>query len=369
MQSLLRWSIENTDTTNPHPQVQPKKLDPGIIDHILGKPDAVQMKEALAIAQDVSRSEEERVLAMDEFEMLVEQIDNANDLEKLQMWQPLQDLLISTTSPPSLKTQVLWVLGTAVQNNPAAQNAYLNHHPLPILLPFLSPSPQNPTSTRRKALYTLSGLLKHSSIALTHFSESGGWSVLKASLEDSDIQVRRKAVFLLGSLLLPSSDSGLAGGRVEPVYNPSAQSTSTALTLHEPTPPPTLQQQNSGPIHPNSHATMLSDPSSTDTASLTLRALQESGEGGESLLDVLIRTLVQPTPYGMDGEDGLEGDEEFEEKVVGVLYTYVITHHAHLTASQKAQLGTYFDTKLKEGGEGRWGLSEGELRQLLGALR
>lgn len=39
------------------------------------------------------------------------------------MWEPLQSLLTSDTSTPPIKTQVLWVIGTALQNNPAAQEA------------------------------------------------------------------------------------------------------------------------------------------------------------------------------------------------------------------------------------------------------
>jgi hypothetical protein len=84
MQSLLRWSIENTPTgpaatDAPAPR---RDLDPAIIDHILGKPDAVLMKEALAIALDHTQSEDTRVAALDEFEMLIEQIDNASSASK-----------------------------------------------------------------------------------------------------------------------------------------------------------------------------------------------------------------------------------------------------------------------------------------------
>ena len=43
------------------------------------------------------------------------------DLEKLRMWEPLQGLLASPSD--DVKTQALWVIGTAVQNNPAAQKA------------------------------------------------------------------------------------------------------------------------------------------------------------------------------------------------------------------------------------------------------
>jgi len=97
-------------------------LDPGIIDAILGKPDAVQMKEDMAVAVDSSKTEDERIAALDHLEMLVEHIDNANDLEKLNLWQPLQSLLTSETSTQEIKLQALWVIGTALQNNPSAQD-------------------------------------------------------------------------------------------------------------------------------------------------------------------------------------------------------------------------------------------------------
>jgi len=95
MESLLRWGIENS-SPSAGPTQPRKDLDPAIIDHILGKPDAVLMKEALSIAVDESRSENERVEALDNLEMVslwwcypcaafssvtgkfIEHIDNAN---------------------------------------------------------------------------------------------------------------------------------------------------------------------------------------------------------------------------------------------------------------------------------------------------
>ena len=39
------------------------------------------------------------------------------------MWKPLQNLLLSPSSPDRIKKQTLWVIGTAIQNNPSAQTA------------------------------------------------------------------------------------------------------------------------------------------------------------------------------------------------------------------------------------------------------
>ncbi len=69
MQSILRWSIENSTPQDNAPVVR-ENLDPGIIDHILGKPDSEQMKVDLVVAIDSNKSEEERVEALDHLEMV-----------------------------------------------------------------------------------------------------------------------------------------------------------------------------------------------------------------------------------------------------------------------------------------------------------
>jgi len=75
MQSLLRWSIENSttstgsDVASPEPTRRPD-LDPGVIDAILGRPDSELMKEALSKAQDASLDEDTRLTALDDLEMV-----------------------------------------------------------------------------------------------------------------------------------------------------------------------------------------------------------------------------------------------------------------------------------------------------------
>lgn len=72
MESLLRWGIQNSTPLDPNrPPPQPRTdLDPGIIDHILGKSDAVLMKEALVVAVDESQDQSARLQALDDFEMV-----------------------------------------------------------------------------------------------------------------------------------------------------------------------------------------------------------------------------------------------------------------------------------------------------------
>ena len=69
MESLLRWGIENSGPNVSHPPPR-TDLDTGIIDHILGKPDSVLMREALSVAVDEKLTEDERVTALDDLEMV-----------------------------------------------------------------------------------------------------------------------------------------------------------------------------------------------------------------------------------------------------------------------------------------------------------
>lgn len=72
MESLLRWGIANSDPrTDNQPPPQPRSdLDPAIIDMILGKSDAELMKEALTVAVDETKDEDDRLQALDNFEMV-----------------------------------------------------------------------------------------------------------------------------------------------------------------------------------------------------------------------------------------------------------------------------------------------------------
>ncbi|PIL25864.1 hypothetical protein GSI_11617 [Ganoderma sinense ZZ0214-1] len=404
MESLLRWGIANAapqDGTQPSPQPR-TDLDPGIIDAILGKSDAELMKEALTVAVDERRDEDDRVQALDDFEMLVEQIDNANNLEKLKMWEPLQALLVNPNSSEEIQRQTLWVLGTAVQNNPAAQNSYLALSPLPSLLSFLSPTVRS-GKTRSKAVYALSSLLRHNAAAVVQMADAGGWTVLRDALQDSDITVRRKVAFLFSSLLIPttmpSTTTEQPAGVQQPqppqaaVHSsslslgpPQPQAQSQSVTLHpsdspssnalavvpDPNPPTTTSLSQPQPasesesVHPNSHASMVRDPSSYATSPPTIAALE-----AHRVLPALVAAVTAPIPHGPDGESE-GGDPDFEEKVLRALHTYVGPCGCALSAEEKRTLGTWLneqsgksggDTKVAE----RWALTVDEVRELKAA--
>ncbi|KAJ3991752.1 nucleotide exchange factor Fes1-domain-containing protein [Lentinula boryana] len=355
MQSLLRWGIENstpqpqtqtqtqTHTQTPtQPQPQPQPLDPSIIDIILGKSDADRMKDALAIAVSADKVDvEERVNALDDLEMLIEQIDNANNLEKLNMWEPLHGLLTPPTPTPDterIRTQAIWVIGTAVQNNPAAQDAYLNLNPIPLLTSFLAPpTPSHPTSkeTRSKVIYALSGLLKHNAPALKQLDVKNagdgddindGWDRLRQALQHPDNTVRRKTVFLLNNLLTPNeAPTPSLSSPSQNLHTPDSHSHPHSHPHPHSQPHPHPQD----PIHPNSHSAYLSHPDRASTSGPTFEAMQTHG-----IVDVLVESL---TGGGEDEEEDVDVDLDFEEKGVTLLRTY-LQLNGPLNQSQKDRI-------------------------------
>ncbi|KAH8114825.1 nucleotide exchange factors-like protein [Phellopilus nigrolimitatus] len=367
MQSLLRWSIENTDRTGGNggdgSSQQPKQIDPEIINVLMGRPESELMKDALAVATDVEKNEDDRLQALDDFEMLVENIDNAINIGKMDMWPPLQELLTSPSSSDKIRSAVLWIIGTAAQNNPAAQNAYipLPNSPLSKILERLAPN-ESSSGTRSKAVYALSGLLKHNARGVKLLEESAGWKVLKTALADPDITVRRKTVFLLSSLLLSSA------------FTPSSPSASdpSGVRMHG-----TGIQNNDEPQqpdYPNSHAGMTSE--STATAEITSAALQEHGITAD-----LVQGLVNPIPHGKDGDE--EGDADLEEKLVRYLYfatffslhmlisfrlfyTYLTSARGELEDNDKEVLLSWIQERRGKGEN--WDLGSEELDTLQRAL-
>ncbi|KAJ6578788.1 armadillo-type protein [Mycena vulgaris] len=308
------------------------------------KSEAVLMKEDMAVATDDSQSESARINALDHLEALIEQIDNANNIEKLQMWTPLQALI--TSAPTSLiKMQALSVIGTALQNNPAAQDAYLAHDPLPVLASFIVPSPSSTAQTRSKAIYAISGLLKHNAPAVAALSRPDveGWGKLCHALQDPDLGVRRKALFLLSMLLFPP---------------PRSAATRWSVPLSSDTP----SSATPDPVHANSHAASLADPRRRDTSAPALYALAAHG-----ILDAIVAGLTRPIPSGNDG-DVPGPDADFEEKGVALLFTYAVMCAAKFTPAQKTALLAWFEAERARDpavAADSWGLNRGEFAALL----
>jgi len=127
MNGLLKWSIDNSAASQPdsnstdgQPAAAPRPFDQEALARLLGGPsDADLMLQAMAAVQSPEVDLENKLVAFDNFEQLIENLDNANNMENLKLWVPLVDQLKSEES--ELRRMAAWCVGTAVQNNIKSQ--------------------------------------------------------------------------------------------------------------------------------------------------------------------------------------------------------------------------------------------------------
>ena len=122
--NLLKWGVENSDSSRKDPTSQVKKsqnLNTEALAALFGnQPSNAQlMKEAMKIIEDEENDLKNRLTAFDNFEQLIEGIDNANNLGPLELWEPLVKMLQDKEA--ELRTYAAWCCATAVQNNIKSQ--------------------------------------------------------------------------------------------------------------------------------------------------------------------------------------------------------------------------------------------------------
>lgn len=168
MNQLLKWSIENSETPSADPTSTtdpkaerpsaPRPLNADALNALLGGPsDADLMKESMAAIQSPHVGLANKLTAFDNFEQLIENLDNANNMDVLGLWTPLVQQLRSDEA--ELRRYAAWCVGTAVQNNVKAQAKLLALDAIPILALLSVEGASEPV--RRKAIYALSSEVRN----------------------------------------------------------------------------------------------------------------------------------------------------------------------------------------------------------------
>ncbi|KFY67808.1 hypothetical protein V496_01391 [Pseudogymnoascus sp. VKM F-4515 (FW-2607)] len=176
LNKILKWSVENSAApvangavaTDATPRA-PSTLDPQVLASLFGGPsEADLMKDSMSaiLSTDPEMTMEARMIAFDNFEQLIENLDNANLMEPLKLWQPLISLLSSDES--DLRMMAAWCIGTAVQNNEKSQKMLFGEGGIPPLVD-LATSDKETKEVRRKAIYALSSALRNCQEAMNEF--------------------------------------------------------------------------------------------------------------------------------------------------------------------------------------------------------
>ncbi|KAJ2741805.1 hsp70 nucleotide exchange factor fes1 [Coemansia sp. BCRC 34301] len=202
MDTLLKWAILNTATAGedaPHDgsRSEPQKLDPAVIDAILGKPASVQMTECLDAVEHPQTPSAARVVALDDLEMLVGNIDNATNIDALKLWPRLAALY--TDADSHVRAGTLWVSATALQHNQRAQAAFSKHSLLAPVLQVLDTD--DDVGVRAKALLCVSAYVRANPAGLAEFVALDGLALLLRALEGGSASHVQRVLFLLGALV------------------------------------------------------------------------------------------------------------------------------------------------------------------------
>ena len=174
LNELLKWSIEQSEATRNDPNAPPPKtqLTPELMASLMGGPsDADLMKASMEIITSDNTEEvslDDKLIAFDNFEQLIENLDNANNIANLSLWTPLLEQL--KHDEREMRKMAAWCVGTAVQNNEKTQERLLAVGGVPMLVD-LATKEDEPVDVRRKAVYALSSAVRNYQPAMDLFSE------------------------------------------------------------------------------------------------------------------------------------------------------------------------------------------------------
>ncbi|KAH9808729.1 adenyl-nucleotide exchange factor [Melampsora americana] len=179
-----------------------KISDTKILDtKISGRTDVNPIQGYIEIFADPKLDIHQRINAGKELEELLQVLDNTKDLEFLGAWPKLVKLL---EEPHHLiQSHTLWIIGTAVQDNPKSQSSFLKYDPIPLIINILNHSSHE--ETQAKALYCLSSTLKHvpsSSTAFTSFISASGFEALNTILKGPSMKLRIRTAVSINSLAM-----------------------------------------------------------------------------------------------------------------------------------------------------------------------
>ncbi|USP80811.1 Hsp70 nucleotide exchange factor FES1 [Curvularia clavata] len=169
LNNLLKWGIQNSEASRtdaaaadqPPAQIDVEALQ-RLVTGMSGPSDAQLMQESMQVIQNEEAELEHRTTAFDNFEQLIENLDNANNIESLGLWMPLVKQLENEES--EMRFYAAWCCGTAVQNNIRTQERLLVVGAIPTLVRMATSDTDK--KVRKKAIFALSSSVRNFQAAL-----------------------------------------------------------------------------------------------------------------------------------------------------------------------------------------------------------
>jgi hsp70-interacting protein len=133
LNNLLKWGIQNSeasrnDASAPKPMTEVDRAAlQALITERRGPSDADLMKESFEVIENNEAEAEHKYTAFENFELLIQGIDNANNMESCGLWTRLIKQL--NNEDPEMRMWAAWCCCTAVQNNVRSQERVSTFRP------------------------------------------------------------------------------------------------------------------------------------------------------------------------------------------------------------------------------------------------
>lgn len=205
MEKLLHWTIAQ-QAGDKDALEKIGEPDPKALNQLFGGPDeATLMRESIKVVQTPDVSQEDKEIALENFEMLIENLDNANNIGNLKLWEPLNQILADKSTNNELKVLICGIIGTAVQNNPKSQEDFHKSNGLTELIKLAQDGSNR--SVQLKSLYAISSAIRDFNPGYLNFEKSDGWKLIHFDTTDNKLQLR--ILSLVSSILSNGLDEKL----------------------------------------------------------------------------------------------------------------------------------------------------------------
>jgi len=195
LSKLLKWSVENTSTTAADPSAPPPRsgLDQEALRALFsgGPSDADLMISSMQAitSEDPDITVEDKMVAFDNFEQLVENLDNSNNIGQLKLWEPLLGCLKHEET--KIRLMAAWCIGTAIQNNLPSQEQLNAAKGLPLIL-GVALDKKDEAKTRAKAVRAISSAVRNFQPAMddltSELAKLDGWKDLGGKVDAADME-------------------------------------------------------------------------------------------------------------------------------------------------------------------------------------
>lgn len=215
MEKLLQWSIAQ-QTGDKEVIDKIGQPDPKMLADLFGGGGADEptlMKQSMFIIDSQEATLENKEIAFDNFEMLIENLDNANNIENLKLWPSITNQL-NDDNESVLKIFAASVIGTAVQNNPKSQEdfqKYVDTGLSKLISNSITRENEEASKTdkdlRYKSLFAIASFIRNYQAGYDSFNELNGWSTLKNTLVSiDDTKSNLRVLSLISSILSTGLD-------------------------------------------------------------------------------------------------------------------------------------------------------------------